>query len=162
MPNFHFLCLQLIDCIFCPLFWTRFQSGFQLMSNVLAVGLSKWKYYENTNQYLKNKHTYQPLSSASRGCLRKRPTTTLCNSNRDIFCGKTRSDVGFVKCVVYHIIQFSMLCACFCWQTALLNVDTTLCDYEKLNECASPKDILVINKPVVCTFQGLVIITNLD
>lgn len=34
---------------------------------------------------------------------------------------------------------------------AELRVDNTLCDYEMQNESVPLKDILVINKPVVCT-----------
>lgn len=74
------------------------------MSNVLAVGLSKGKYYENTNLYFENKHAYQPLSSASRGCPRKRPSTVLCNSNRDIFCVKNevRRQICLMCCSLYY------------------------------------------------------------
>lgn len=42
-----------------------------------------------------------------------------------------------------------MFWACSCSQTAELNVDTTLYDYEKQNEYVPLKNILVINKHVV-------------
>lgn len=73
------------------------------MSNILPVGLSEWKYCENTNQYFKNKCAYQVLSSANRGGLRKRPSAVLCNANKEtvlavkwclgyLVCSETASD----------------------------------------------------------------------
>lgn len=87
--SFHFLCLQLIDCIFYLTFWIPWRLPIKT-NNGLVVGLFEGKYYGNINLYFENKHTYQPLSSASRGCPRKRPSTLLCNSNSDIFCGNKK------------------------------------------------------------------------
>lgn len=61
-----------------------------------------------------------------------------------------RSGVPFILHLVYHLIQVYMPWVCSSRQTAGVNVDAPLCDYEKQNESVPSKGILVINKPVVC------------
>lgn len=131
-----------------PLFRMRIQDSFQL---VIYLGCwSLWgKYYENTIQYFKNKHAYQFLSSASRGGMRKRLPLCYIILIKSHFLWEKQVQVLDLF-HVYYIIQVGMLWVCFCWQTTVLNLDSTLW-LQEANESVPAKDILVVNKPVVCT-----------
>lgn len=147
----------------CPQIWARIQDDFQLMSDVVAVSLSEKKYYENTNQYFKNKHTYRLLSSASRGGLRK-GLPLLCNSNKThFFCGKTRSGIYLTTCLSYNASWYAMgvvlltNCRADCrHHTMWLGGAKWICSFEGYT---CHKQTWGLHR---LAFEGFVIITNLD